>query len=1241
MLDKIRSLFSKQKALQFVPTDIGWCAERPSGLEGENAFDWAAEQTDEYRGLAYFLAQLVSEDLATIEDSGLIIPWDNIFLVSGNSEYNGLISGLQLPEETPVVRPILDCLNTLSDPDFALNISGWRINKNLLKNGNRIGACIVWEGKSFLMSQSSWRLANEIESFNDRPPEMRTNSENELAWGTIRTLATRAKCFYNSRYLETTVIITPELLKLKLDKLIVSGETVTTVSPTFSGAPDDWLSRLDFHSKIQGSYSFSSDLGVCKVILSEPVKHVLSVIKRDMPNRKVVGRTAEAFLRNPYALLGDDAFQVIDEAEFDQERERIGAFESGWNFKAVLSGCLIEQVNVEIETESGVVIESILQPNDLREFLKQLQSSIANSQESHHWGSYHLRIDGNTPNELEQGERIFSIWESTENHVIDTQQIYDLSEYSDRVIGIGEVRPVSLPILLKNEDGSSWSPELEPAIMVRLPDAEMPLLIPATPEFRNDLGSNIIQAKSDSQDQVELPRLHFAVPISQAEHALKVIKTFLAGEPSNSSEPEPPAEKPIKPPTLIISTNFDQDDYIKQRAEWLETPDSYTVRVPKSLRLNVSLKTHQNAGVRRLQHLESVGDGCFGALLADDMGLGKTLQLLCLIGDFYHRKPKADPSVIVAPVTLLDNWEQEVSKFFDSSFPKLLRLHGNNLKALKQPKELIESQLLEDGITNLLKPGWLGDAKLVITTYETLRDHEFSLARQNFEIFICDEAQKIKNPSARATLAIKKQKARFRIACTGTPVENNLVDLWSLFDWIQPGLLGSVQEFHQKYRRPIESETADELESINRLKALINPQTLRRTKEDISDDLPRKIEIIGERQEIEMSQYQHDYYQDCITRLGAAQSDSSATKRTKDTWSLLHRIKAICAEPYCLPGTLFSPDNPISRHISNSPKIKWLLNELANIKNRDEKVIIFTELRQVQQSLHYFIKNSFGLSTKIINGTTKNRQHHIDQFQQVKGFNTIILSPLAAGAGLNIVAANHVIHFTRMWNPAKEAQATDRAYRIGQTKDVYVHCPTIVSAKGNELVTFEEKLNQLMLAKKKLANDMLNGSGGDFGPGALVGSSTTNSNNTDHVLPEDLDFLDGVGFECFCVLFFQQDGWASVTKTKRSGDGGVDLITQRGSTGLLIQCKSSQQKNSRLGWEAVKDVVGGTAMYKKQYPNVTFKKVAITNQYFNESAIDQAMANNVQIIDKSVITNKLKVFPILRSKLDELLIQAI
>jgi SNF2 family DNA or RNA helicase len=242
-----------------------------------------------------------------------------------------------------------------------------------------------------------------------------------------------------------------------------------------------------------------------------------------------------------------------------------------------------------------------------------------------------------------------------------------------------------------------------------------------------------------------------------------------------------------------------------------------------------------------MQHLWRLSpSSCRGALLADDMGLGKTIQLLTFIAACLEDDPGMDPVLVVAPVALLENWQEEIDKFFLPGALPVLTLYGETLSTKQIPKALLDAELASEGITRLLKKGWVGDAKVVLTTYETLRGLEFSLAAQRWSIMICDEAQKIKNPNAMVTRAAKKQNVRFRIACTGTPVENTLTDIWCLFDFIQAGLLGALSEFGRRYRKPIEAETDEEKERVEELRGIIKPQLLRREKKDVAKDLPAK-----------------------------------------------------------------------------------------------------------------------------------------------------------------------------------------------------------------------------------------------------------------------------------------------------------------------------------------------------------------------------------------------------------------
>ena len=455
------------------------------------------------------------------------------------------------------------------------------------------------------------------------------------------------------------------------------------------------------------------------------------------------------------------------------------------------------------------------------------------------------------------------------------------------------------------------------------------------------------------------------------------------------------------------------------------------------------------------------------------MGLGKTLQLLAFILGYLERDNVPHPCLIVAPVSLLDNWGNEIKKFFDTDI-EVKKLYGKTLTDAKYKKNEIPLEIRNKGIGNVLHSEWLGDAKIVLTTYETLRDQQFSLGQQQWGIVVCDEAQKIKTPGTYVTQAASAvaSKARFKVACTGTPVENTLMDLWCLFDFFQQDYLGKANEFALKFKKRIECNTEQDKFAIELLRKLIDPQILRRLKSEVAKDLPKKIED-GPCQSLRMSQRQEALYKKLTSDYQHSREmrEKMGEKSGAEMLGLLHNLKMVCAHPVSV--------SPEINSIKDSPKLEWLVSVLNEIKQRNEKVIIFTELRQIQRDLQMLILEYFDFEASIINGDTNssaerglNRQSIIDQYQSKEGFGVIILSTTAVGFGVNVQAANHVIHFTRPWNPAKEDQATDRAYRIGQTKDVYVYYPTVTSANGQ---TFEEKLHKLLSGKRELADDILNG----------------------------------------------------------------------------------------------------------------------------------------------------------------------
>jgi SNF2 family DNA or RNA helicase len=660
-------------------------------------------------------------------------------------------------------------------------------------------------------------------------------------------------------------------------------------------------------------------------------------------------------------------------------------------------------------------------------------------------------------------------------------EILDLSRYSERIEGFGVEKAYYCPFIARKNNGLSWVPEnLAFGFFYTPAGSEEAIAIELDDKGFVELKSRVEQARRTNSETFVFPGCPKPVRTVEAEQILAALSEAKSASSNNEFKPakDSTAKGPVERRGLVVKPNIEELDYEERRGA-LSIPSGLTPRLPGLLKPDFPLKPHQAEGVTWLQHLWSRSPSeCRGALLADDMGLGKTLQLLTFIAAELELDHKLDPCLIVAPVSLLENWKEEIEKFFEVSAFRVLTLYGNDLSKLRLSRSEIEDELAAAGVGKLLVRNWLASARLVLTTYETLRDLEFSLSRQKWSIMICDEAQKIKNPNALVSRAAKKQNARFKIACTGTPVENTLTDLWCLFDFIQPGLLGSLNRFGQTYRRPIEAETEDEKVRIQELRELIEPQKLRRTKKEVAKDLPNKIEVPTCRT-LPLSDRQRVIYSREVDRY-RRQVAGSQTGSVGNHLGLIQVLRRICSDPqalYSTPGS-FEPLEEAAKH---SPKLSWLLTQLEEIQSKSEKVIIFCELRDLQRKLQSSIAQRFGLTPDIINGETaaaggksNSRQQRIKAFQSEAGFGVIILSPLAVGFGVNIQGANHVIHFTRTWNPAKEDQATDRAYRIGQTKDVYVYYPVVVAP---DFITFDAKLDSLLDWKRGLSQDMLNGVG--------------------------------------------------------------------------------------------------------------------------------------------------------------------
>lgn len=459
--------------------------------------------------------------------------------------------------------------------------------------------------------------------------------------------------------------------------------------------------------------------------------------------------------------------------------------------------------------------------------------------------------------------------------------------------------------------------------------------------------------------------------------------------------------------------------------------------------IRATLRPYQRAGVSWLRFLAQLG---LGACLADDMGLGKTLQVLALLAGLRggNGTEKRRPALLVVPASLLGNWRGEAARFapgLSLCFLHPAECDAGTLKAAAASPET-----------------FLSGVDLAVTTYSMVVRQEW-LTAVHWGMVILDEAQAIKNPGTHQSRAVKKLAADARIALTGTPVENRLGDLWSLFDFLNPGLLGSAKVFTDFVKR-LQGRSEDQYAPLRRL---TGPYILRRLKTDrsIIADLPEKTETL---RYCSLTRSQVRLYEGVVR--GLAKNLEEATEgiaRRGLVLQSLMRLKQVCNHPSQLSG-----DGEYSPLESGKfARMSELCGELAE---RQEKALVFTQFREIIEPLSAHLASVFGRPGLALHGGTavKQRQRLVEQFQEEDGPPFFILSLKAGGTGLNLTAASHVIHFDRWWNPAVENQATDRAFRIGQKRNVLVH--KLVTSG-----TIEEQIDAMITQKRELADRLLSG----------------------------------------------------------------------------------------------------------------------------------------------------------------------
>ena len=617
---------------------------------------------------------------------------------------------------------------------------------------------------------------------------------------------------------------------------------------------------------------------------------------------------------------------------------------------------------------------------------------------------------------------------------------FDLSElYSDRVIEIGVYKPKFYPFICPYK--SCWIA----GASVETPQNGTTKVTINSEEELEKLKREIQSAKENKKGIVEYNNTQLDIEDAMflAQTAEKQLK-----DPSQPAKVESENGNEARN-VLIIEENAEELGFaVKERA--IEKGDKYTLFTDPFLQEGFSLKDHQKEGVAWLQHLyKSKASGC---LMADDMGLGKTLQILYFI-DWHSRKyANHKPYLIVAPISLLENWKNEYERFFMQPRMKINMLTSKDVTR-KFDKSIVDKMQKMD---------------IILTNYESLRISQLNFCAVEFDVVALDEAQKIKSPGTLVTNAAKALKCNFKIAMTGTPVENSLLDLWCIMDFCVPGLLGNAKAFAAQYQNPLKKEDTDIVALGNEVHDKLGVYFMRRLKKDAAKDLPDKIEL---KEKVLMPPVQKEAYASVV-------NDYTSGIQPNMLVTIMH-LREVSEHPYLYDSTLLNHET--DEIVDTSARLQATIKFLDEIKKKEEKVIIFVERKETQKMLQKLCLKRYGIIAKIINGDTpsivkrnmpnkQSRQSSIDEFQAVDGFNVIIMSPVAAGMGLNVTAANHVIHYSRHWNPAKENQATDRAYRIGQTKDVFVYYPMAVRS---DIKSFDETLDDLLSRKTSLATSTI------------------------------------------------------------------------------------------------------------------------------------------------------------------------
>jgi hypothetical protein len=857
-----------------------------------------------------------------------------------------------------------------------------------------------------------------------------------------------------------------------------------------------------------------------------------------------------------------------------------------------------------------------------------------------------------------------------DNELLIDEDKFDLSQYGPRVKGIGYLnyrsnapvssknsdeswfdfqRVVELPTLetyeevfvLKPEDRDEFQKKLyeieegsRELIDVELEDQGKNYKIPMSKdqilnEIRKINNSTIDVDKINSLKDLEEISAKITEDKPYVEHKGRYVrhfgKEFIHSRISTLKENIDLSQKKEKKKelTLLVKENLEELEH----SEVGQAVVQDDVEIPKALKMN--LFDHQKEGLRRLQNLYKT-DNVNGFLLADDMGLGKTLQILSFLA-WMKENYKMKPTLMVSPTTLIDNWDNEdvlnpgeIQKCFENGTFTTYKIRGT----ISNEKADRELELIRN-------------ADIVLTSYESLRINHKVLGQVHWCAMICDEMQKAKNATTLVSVALKSQNADFKIACSATPIENTTLDLWNIMDFSVPGILGSLKDFKKTYVNKINNLTNENIEERkelnNSLVSKIENNFLRRSKEDELKGLPNKyikVHLVSANEN--------------ERRLA---EDLNLMKRPGESvLPLIQKMIALCShEDLIHQGST----NNVEELIKKSAKLKVLKKILDEVRTKGEKALVFSIFKRMQEIIILCLKHWYGINCSVVNGEIdqSKRKDIFNAFRKKEGFNVIVLSPEVAGVGITLTEANHVIHYTRLWNPAKESQATDRAYRIGQSKDVYVHYPVLTFDSSNSLAfnneqdyinyflngstkgkSPEEKLNKLLVRKKNMLNNFFLAAGESKVDVVSEWDDEEKTEERHMSINNVLNTLKADEFESLCSLLYRKMRFSTFL-TVRSGDKGVDVVAEKDNMYTLIQCKLTNSKNVHSS--ALREVFGAKNIYASSLGVLIEKTVVVTtSEELTMDTKEFSKTNEVEVITKKKLAELLEEYRIYYSEIE-------